>query len=108
FMSCGHTSVGNDNGSSQLKILLYLPKHRDESLFIQHVSWMKSICNGDAICIHKEPHLNDWVRSMFFRNPLSPHSILFIYFKIIICHIIVDQAGITIILFLYLFVHPKL
>lgn len=47
---------------------LQLPHHGDQGLLIQSIAGKKTVGNREAVGIHKQLHLYDWILAVFFGN----------------------------------------
>ena len=73
-----------------------------------YISWKKKKSERDTISIHKHAHLYDRVWPMLFGNAFVKEVVLLICLEIVVCNIIIDQAGIPAIILFDPVIHPYL
>ena len=99
-VACRHPFVGNGDHPTKVKLFFDAPEVWPVGQTVIGISGKEFISNGDSPVIHEKPHLYDRVWPMLFGNAFVKEVVLLLCLEIVVCNIIIDQAGIpAIILF---------
>ena len=111
--------VSNEDEAGEFEVIYRFFHGRTKCQMIQRISRKRFYRNGNAVIIHKQAHLNDWLMPFFFAN--AKFSQAFFYdnaffiqdvfiglFNLIVevCHIIIDDIGRTSCFFNHIRVDP--
>ena len=108
IVSGGHSFISNRDDPAKVKLLFNASEVWPVGQAVIGISRKKLIGDGDSLAVHEQSHLQDGVWTVFFGNAFTQEVILFFGLEIIVCNIIVNQAGIPARVLLNLVIEPYL
>lgn len=103
-----HPLVSNRDHPAKVKLFFDTPEVWSVGQTVVSVSWKEFVSDRNALIIHEQSHLYDWIWTVFFGNPFAEKVILLVCFEIVVRNVVIDQTGIPSIILFDPVIYPDL